>query len=47
MVFPYAVRCRYPVALYDGVKNLLLVPTLLGIQIISLRWNGYLPGRSS
>jgi prolipoprotein diacylglyceryltransferase len=45
MEFPYAVRCRHTVTLYDGVKNLLLVPILLGIRIISLRCNGYLPGK--
>jgi phosphatidylglycerol---prolipoprotein diacylglyceryl transferase len=43
MEFPYAEGCRHPVALYDGLKNLLLVPILLGVRSISLRRNGYLP----
>jgi phosphatidylglycerol:prolipoprotein diacylglycerol transferase len=43
MEFPYAEGCRHPVALYDGAKNLLLVPILLGVREINLRWNGYLP----
>ena len=43
MEFPYAVGCRHPVALYDGVKNLLLVPLLLGVRRYNLRRNGYLP----
>jgi phosphatidylglycerol---prolipoprotein diacylglyceryl transferase len=43
MEFPYAEGCRHPVALYDGVKNLLLVPLLLGIRRYNLRRNGYLP----
>ena len=43
MEFPYAEGCRHPVALYDGLKNILLVPILLGVQSISLRRNGYLP----
>lgn len=30
--FPYAEGCRHPVALYDGLKNLLLVPILVGIR---------------
>ena len=30
--FPYAEGCRHPVALYDGLKNLLLVPILLGVR---------------
>ena len=30
--FLYAEGCRHPVALYDGLKNLLLVPILLGIR---------------
>jgi phosphatidylglycerol---prolipoprotein diacylglyceryl transferase len=38
MEFPYAEGYRHPVALYDGLKNL-----LLGVRIISLRRNGYLP----
>lgn len=29
MRFPYAEGCRHPVALYDGAKNLLIVPVLL------------------
>jgi phosphatidylglycerol---prolipoprotein diacylglyceryl transferase len=41
--FPYAEGCRHPVALYDGLKNILLVPILLGVRSISLRRNGYLP----
>jgi phosphatidylglycerol---prolipoprotein diacylglyceryl transferase len=43
MEFPYAEGCRHPVALYDGAKNLLLVPLLLGIRRIDLRRHGYLP----
>jgi phosphatidylglycerol:prolipoprotein diacylglycerol transferase len=43
MQFPYAEGCRHPVALYDGAKNLLLVPLLLSIRRINLRRNGYLP----
>jgi phosphatidylglycerol:prolipoprotein diacylglycerol transferase len=43
MEFPYAEGCRHPVALYDGAKNLLLVPILLGVREINLRRNGYLP----
>jgi phosphatidylglycerol---prolipoprotein diacylglyceryl transferase len=43
MQFPYAEGCRHPVALYDGAKNLLLVPILLGIRGLNLRRNGYLP----
>ena len=43
MEFPYAEGCRHPVALYDGIKNLLLVPILLGVRSINLRRNGYLP----
>ncbi|MDP8949339.1 MAG: prolipoprotein diacylglyceryl transferase, partial [Actinomycetota bacterium] len=43
MEFPYAEGCRHPVALYDGAKNLLLVPLLLGVRRLILRRNGYLP----
>ena len=43
MEFPYAEGCRHPVALYDGLKNLLLVPILLGVRSLGLRRNGYLP----
>lgn len=43
MEFPYAEGCRHPVALYDGAKNLLLVPLLFGIRRVSFRRNGYLP----
>jgi phosphatidylglycerol:prolipoprotein diacylglycerol transferase len=43
MQFPYAEGCRHPVALYDGAKNLLLVPILLGVRSINLRRNGHLP----
>jgi phosphatidylglycerol:prolipoprotein diacylglycerol transferase len=43
MEFPYAEGCRHPVALYDGAKNLLLVPILLGVRGINLRRNGYVP----
>jgi phosphatidylglycerol---prolipoprotein diacylglyceryl transferase len=43
MEFPYAEGCRHPVALYDGLKNLLLVPILLGVRSINLRRSGYLP----
>jgi len=42
MKFPYAEGCRHPVALYDGLKNLLLVPILLGVRSISLRRNAYI-----
>src|SRR5215212_3934919 len=41
--FPYAEGCRHPVALYDGLKNLLLVPILLNVRSIDLRRSGYLP----
>jgi phosphatidylglycerol:prolipoprotein diacylglycerol transferase len=43
MEFPYAEGCRHPVALYDGAKNLLLVPILLGVRRINLQGHGYLP----
>jgi phosphatidylglycerol:prolipoprotein diacylglycerol transferase len=43
MEFPYAAGCRHPVALYDGAKNLLLVPILFGVRRVSLAPNGYLP----
>ena len=43
MEFPYAEGCRHPVALYDGAKNLLLVPLLLGIRRLNLGRNGYVP----
>jgi phosphatidylglycerol---prolipoprotein diacylglyceryl transferase len=43
MEFPYAEGCRHPVALYDGLKNLLLVPILLGVRSIGIRRYGYLP----
>jgi phosphatidylglycerol---prolipoprotein diacylglyceryl transferase len=43
MEFPYAEGCRHPVALYDGLKNLLLVPILLGVRSLGLRRNGCLP----
>ncbi len=43
MEFPYAEGCRHPVAFYDGLKNLLLVPILLGVRSINLRRSGYLP----
>lgn len=41
--FPYAEGCRHPVALYDGAKNLLLVPILLTVRGIALRRYGRLP----
>jgi phosphatidylglycerol---prolipoprotein diacylglyceryl transferase len=40
--FPYAEDCRHPVALYDGLKNLLLVPILLGVRF-AYRRAGYEP----
>ena len=43
MEFPYAAGCRHPVALYDGAKNLLLVPILLGLRRLNIGRNGYLP----
>jgi phosphatidylglycerol---prolipoprotein diacylglyceryl transferase len=43
MEFPYAEGCRHPVALYDGAKNLLCVPILIGVRRIQLQRNGYLP----
>jgi phosphatidylglycerol---prolipoprotein diacylglyceryl transferase len=43
MGFPYAEGCRHPVALYDGAKNLLIVPILLAVKAIYLRRNGHLP----
>ena len=39
--FPYAEGCRHPVALYDGAKNLLIVPILLTVR--SLYLHGRLP----
>lgn len=38
--FPYAVGFRHPVVLYDGLKNLMLVPILLAV-----RRRGVPPGR--
>lgn len=43
MEFPYAEGCRHPVALYDGAKNLLIVPILLVVRRLNLGRNGYLP----
>ncbi len=43
MESPYAAGCRHPVALYDGAKNLLLAPLLLGIRRFNLGRNEYLP----
>jgi phosphatidylglycerol---prolipoprotein diacylglyceryl transferase len=43
MEFPYAEGCRHPVALYDGARNLLLIPILLGVREFNLRRNGSLP----
>ena len=43
MKFPFAAGCRHLVALYDGLKNLLLVPILLGVRSIGVRRNGRLP----
>ncbi len=43
MEFPYATGCRHPVALYDGARNLLLVPILLGIRRFNIERNGQLP----
>jgi hypothetical protein len=40
--FPYAEGCRHPVALYDGLKNLLLLPILLGVRF-AYRRAGYEP----
>jgi phosphatidylglycerol:prolipoprotein diacylglycerol transferase len=40
--FPYAEGCRHPVALYDGLKNLLLLPLLLGVRF-AYRRAGYEP----
>lgn len=40
--FPYAEGCRHPVALYDGLKNLLLVPILLGVRF-AYRRRGFEP----
>jgi phosphatidylglycerol---prolipoprotein diacylglyceryl transferase len=40
--FPYTEGCRHPVALYDGLKNLLLVPILLGVRF-AYRRAGYEP----
>jgi phosphatidylglycerol:prolipoprotein diacylglycerol transferase len=40
--FPYAEGCRHPVALYDGLKNLLLVPILLGVRF-AYRRGGFEP----
>jgi phosphatidylglycerol:prolipoprotein diacylglycerol transferase len=39
MEFPYAAGCRHPVALYDGARNLFLVPILLVVRRINLRRN--------
>jgi phosphatidylglycerol---prolipoprotein diacylglyceryl transferase len=41
--FPYAEGCRHPVALYDGAKNLLLVPILLAVRGFWLRRSGRVP----
>jgi phosphatidylglycerol:prolipoprotein diacylglycerol transferase len=41
--FPYAEGCRHPVALYDGAKNLLMVPILLAVRSANLRGRGHLP----
>ena len=43
MRFPYAEGCRHPVALYDGAKNLLLVPILLAARGVGLRQSGRVP----
>ena len=43
MSFPYAEGCRHPVALYDGAKNLLLVPILLAVRGVDLRRRGHVP----
>jgi len=43
MEFPYAAGCRHPVALYDGARNLLLAPLLLGIRRFNLGRYGHLP----
>jgi phosphatidylglycerol:prolipoprotein diacylglycerol transferase len=43
MEFPYAEGCRHPVALYDGAKNLLIVPILLIVRRASVKRYGYLP----
>jgi phosphatidylglycerol:prolipoprotein diacylglycerol transferase len=40
MAFPYAAGRRHPVALYDGIKNLLLVPILLLVR----HWRPHCPG---
>jgi phosphatidylglycerol---prolipoprotein diacylglyceryl transferase len=37
MEFPYAEGCRHPVALYDGLKNLLILPFLLLVRSRYLR----------
>jgi phosphatidylglycerol---prolipoprotein diacylglyceryl transferase len=44
MIFPYAVGPRHPVALYDGAKNLLLVPILLFVRRGELRSHGVILG---
>jgi phosphatidylglycerol:prolipoprotein diacylglycerol transferase len=43
MSFPYADGCRHPVALYDGAKNLLLVPILIAVRGVDLRRYGRVP----
>lgn len=40
--FPYAEGFRHPVALYDGAKNLLIVPILLAVRSVNLRRHGLL-----
>ena len=42
MRFPYAEGYRHPVALYDGAKNLLLVPILLAVSGVNLHRHGFL-----
>jgi phosphatidylglycerol:prolipoprotein diacylglycerol transferase len=40
---PYAAGCRHPVALYDGLKNLLILPVLLYVQSRYLKRDKYPP----
>lgn len=42
--FPYAEGFRHPVVLYDGLKNLLLVPILLWVKKLKPNSNGLVVG---
>ena len=42
--FPYAEGFRHPVALYDGIKNLLLIPILFSVRRRVVAGTGYALG---